>query len=46
LAAKSLTLWLACFARWLRYRGSKYQDYDFAPAALPAPKPGFVNNPR
>jgi hypothetical protein len=37
---------LACFARWLRYRGSTYPESVITPAALPAPKSRFVNNPR
>jgi hypothetical protein len=37
---------LACFARWLRYRGSTYPEYVVAPAALPTLKSRFVNNPR
>jgi hypothetical protein len=37
---------LACFTRWLRYRGSTYPGYVVAPAALPALKSRFVNNPR
>jgi hypothetical protein len=36
---------LACFARRLRYRGSTHPASVVAPAALPALKSRFVNNP-
>jgi hypothetical protein len=46
LVTKSLTLWARPLCTLAALLGLEVREYVFAPLALPAPKSGFVNNPR